>query len=123
MTLPQFIKAVRLASDLKQTELAELTGCSQASIAKYESGTEPGLYFIRRFRELFGYDLVDEKTLNQKVEKRYDKERGKTLYKFQNGKVPDLVLPIIESEIELLMNSLSRIHKAAKETIRQRKKT
>lgn len=111
MTLPQFIKAVRLASDLKQTELAELIGCSQASIANYERGTEPGLYFIRRFRELFGYDLVDENTLKQKVEKRYDKKRGKPLYKLVNGKV---VLPIIENEIELLMSSLARFHKAVK---------
>jgi transcriptional regulator with XRE-family HTH domain len=75
--LADFIKEVREANSIGQKELADRMEISQSTIAKYEAGnTEPGLLFIRRFKEQFGYDLVDEATMKIKPEKAEEVKRG-----------------------------------------------
>mgnify|MGYP002765961850 FL=1 len=48
------LKALRLAAGIKQKELAERLGVTQAALAHWESGDRnPGLEYITKCREIF----------------------------------------------------------------------
>lgn len=48
------LKALRLAAGIKQKELAERMGVTQAALAHWESGDRnPGLEYITKCREIF----------------------------------------------------------------------
>lgn len=52
------VREIRKASGLTQSELAELGGTSQPTIAAYESGAKvPNLKTLRRLAEAAGFDL------------------------------------------------------------------
>lgn len=54
------IRALRLAAQMSQRELAERAGCSHTQIARYElQGAEPTLPVARRIADALGVTLDD----------------------------------------------------------------
>jgi transcriptional regulator with XRE-family HTH domain len=120
--LGDFIKKVRKANSLTQEELAALCDVSQSAIVKYESGTDPGIKFLRGFRELFGYDLVDKDITAVTPELRYDKNSGKSIFKIEksgNLVVPDHLLTQFEKSLDAIKTNWQSIEPYLKPDLKE----
>ena len=52
------LKAARKAAGLKQSELADMVGCTQKDISRWESGLhEPGVLIVKKMAKALGCSM------------------------------------------------------------------
>lgn len=53
------LKAARKAAGLSQVELAEMVGCTQKDISRWEAGREPKALTLKRLAQALGCSMDD----------------------------------------------------------------
>lgn len=53
------LRAARLAAGLTQTQLAELVGCHQKDVARWEGGREPKALTLKKLAQALGCSMDD----------------------------------------------------------------